>query len=45
MNTNVTLILISHRSKELVLKFISNIYDKFEIIILDNSNDIHLKRD
>ena len=45
MNTNVTLILISHKSRELVLKFISNIYDKFEIIILDNSNDIHLKKE
>lgn len=43
MNDNVTLILISHRSKELVLKFIENIYNKFAIIIIDNSNDKDLK--
>ncbi len=45
MDNNVTVILISHRSKELVLKFIENIYNKFEIVIIDNSNDKELENE
>ena len=45
MDNNVTVILISHRSKELVLKFIENIYNKFDIVIIDNSNDKELKNE
>ena len=44
MNKEVTVIIISHQSKDLVLNFIKNIYTKFEIIIIDNSNDYELTK-
>jgi len=43
MNDEVTIILVSHRSKNLVLNFIKNFYTKYKILIIDNSNDIDLK--
>jgi len=43
MNTEVTLILLAHKSRELVLDYIKNIYSKFKIIVIDNSNDTNLK--
>jgi len=43
MNDEVTIILVSHRSKNLVLNFIKNFYTKYKILIIDNSNDINLK--
>ena len=45
MNKEVTIILLTHKSKKLVLKFIKNLYKKFRIIIVDNSNDINLKNE
>ena len=45
MNSKISLILISHKSKELVLKYINNIYNKVSIIIIDNSHDIKLEED
>tara|TARA_B100000767_G_C19648361_1_gene485603 strand:- start:135 stop:983 length:849 start_codon:yes stop_codon:yes gene_type:complete len=44
MNKEITIILLSHRSKNLVLNFIKDIYDKYKIIIIDNSNDVELKK-
>ena len=44
MNNNITILIISHKSKNLVLKYIKNIYEKFKIIIVDNSNDVDLKK-
>jgi GT2 family glycosyltransferase len=43
LNSDITLILLSHKSRKLVLDYIQNIYGNFKIIIIDNSNDIHLK--
>jgi len=43
MNDEVTIILVSHKSKNLVLNFIKNFYTKYKILIIDNSNDIDLK--
>jgi len=43
MNDEVTIILVSHKSKNLVLNFIKNFYTKYKILIIDNSNDINLK--
>ena len=43
MNKEITIILLSHKSKNLVLDFIKDIYVKYKIIIIDNSNDIELK--
>ena len=44
MNNQITIILISHRSKNLVLNFIKNIHIKYKLIIIDNSNDTELKK-
>lgn len=43
MNNDVTIILLSHKSKDLVLEYIEAIYRKFKILIIDNSNDLILK--
>ena len=43
MNNEVTIILVSHKSKNLVLNFIKNFYTKYKILIIDNSKDIDLK--
>ena len=45
MNYEVTIIILSHRSKDLVINFINKIYNKFKIIIIDNSNDLDLKNE
>ena len=44
MNNEISIILIAHNSKKLVLNFIKNIYGKYKIIVIDNSNDIDLKK-
>ena len=43
MNKDITVLILAHRSKDLVLTYIKNIYKKFKIIIIDNSNDIELE--
>ena len=43
MNNDVTIIILTHKSKKLVLDYIKNLYKKFKIIIIDNSNDVSLK--
>ena len=43
MNDEVTIIIVSHKSKNLVLNFIKNFYTKYKILIIDNSNDINLR--
>ena len=45
MNYEVTIVILSHKSKDLVINFINRIYDKFKIIIIDNSNDLDLKKE
>ncbi len=44
MNEKVTIIILTHKSKKLVLDYIKNIYKKFKIIIVDNSKDTELKK-
>ena len=44
MNNQITIILLSHRSKNLVLNFIKDIHIRYKLIIIDNSNDIELKK-
>ena len=36
---NLTVVLISHKSKNKVINFIKNLSKNFRIIIIDNSND------
>ena len=43
MNQDITIIILTHKSKNLVIRYIKNIYKKFKIIIVDNSNDTELK--
>ena len=43
MNQDVTIIILIHKSKKLVLDYIKNLYKKFKIIIIDNSNDFNLR--
>tara|TARA_B110000977_G_C10964877_1_gene450029 strand:- start:187 stop:1038 length:852 start_codon:yes stop_codon:yes gene_type:complete len=45
MNYEVTIVILSHKSKNLVINFINKIYEKFKIIIIDNSNDLDLKNE
>jgi len=45
MNEDVTVVLISHKSKDLIINFIKEIYNKFRIIIIDNSNDKILEKE
>ena len=42
MNQEVTVIIIGHKSKNLILNYIKPIHEKFRIIIIDNSNDYDL---
>ena len=44
MNKDITIVLISHKSKDLVMTFIKKIYEKFDITIVDNSYDLDLKK-
>ena len=43
MNQDVTIIILTHKSKNLALNYIKDLYKKFKIIIVDNSNDVDLK--
>ena len=43
MNQNVTIIILIIRAK-FSYRYIKNLYQKFKIIIVDNSNDFELKK-
>ena len=43
MNKDVTLILLTHKSKKLVINYLNNVYSKLKILIIDNSNDVDLE--
>jgi GT2 family glycosyltransferase len=43
MNLDVTIIILTHKSKKLVINYIKHLYQKFKIIIVDNSNDTELE--
>ena len=45
MNKDLTVVLLSHKSKKLITRFVKEIYNKFEIIIIDNSNDRELEKE
>ena len=40
----ITIVIISHRSEENVLRFISGLSDKYNILVIDNSGDEVLKK-
>ena len=39
----ITVVLIAHKSKEIVLEFIDNLSKDIKILVIDNSNDLDLK--
>ena len=45
MNKNITVIFTAHKSKKLILNHLQNIYEKFKIIVVDNSDDIDLENE
>ena len=45
MIKQITLVLISHKSKELILKFIKNLSNNFKILIIENSSDFQLENE
>ncbi len=44
MNKDITILVLSHKSKNLVTNLIKKFYNKFPIIVVDNSDDLELKR-
>ena len=42
MNDEITVLILTHKSQKLVNDYIKNLYGKFKIIIIDNSNDVNL---
>ena len=45
MTLNLTVVLISHKSKKKVLKFIENFSEKISVIVIENSADYTIKED
>lgn len=43
MNHDVTIIILTYKSKNLTINYIKNLYKKFKIIIVDNSKDTELE--
>ena len=43
MKNEITIILLSHKSKDLIVNIIKDIYTKFQVLVIDNSNEISLK--
>ena len=44
MNKDISILVLSHKSKNLVTNLIKKLYDKFPIIVVDNSDDLELKK-
>ena len=44
MISDITLLLLTHKSKNHVINFVNNLYKKINILIVDNSNDLSLKK-
>jgi len=43
LNKEVTVVIVSHKSRKLIVNLIKKIY-KYKIIVIDNSNDFLLKK-
>jgi len=44
MNSKITVVLISHNSRELILKFIKNLSNNIKILVIENSSDFDLEK-
>ena len=45
MHEHISIVLTAHKSKDLIINYIKNLYQKFHIIVIDNSNDIELEKE
>jgi len=45
MSNKTTIVLISHKSRELILKFINNLSKNIQILVIENSSDFDLEKD
>ena len=45
MSNKITIVLISHKSRELILKFINNLSKNIQILVIENSSDFDLEKD
>ena len=45
MSNEITVVLISHKSRELILKFINNLSKNIKILVIENSSDFDLKKE
>tara|TARA_Y100001970_G_scaffold292905_1_gene436525 strand:- start:1627 stop:2472 length:846 start_codon:yes stop_codon:yes gene_type:complete len=45
MNEHISVVLTAHKSKDLIINYIKNIYQKFHIVVIDNSNDVELEKE
>tara|TARA_B100001057_G_scaffold197621_2_gene198288 strand:- start:2735 stop:3583 length:849 start_codon:yes stop_codon:yes gene_type:complete len=43
MNQDVTIIILTHKSRKLVIDYVKKLYKKFKILIIDNSKDFKLE--
>ena len=44
MNDKITVVLISHKSTKLIIKFINNLSNDIKILIVENSSDRQLQK-
>ena len=44
MNKDISILILSHKSKNLVINLIKKLCNKFPIIVVDNSDDLELER-
>ena len=44
MNKDISILVLSHKSKSLVINLIKKLCNKFPIIVVDNSDDLELER-
>jgi len=45
MSSEITIVIISHKSRELILKFISNLSENIKILVIENSSDLDLEKE
>ena len=44
MNKDTSILVLSHKSENLVINLMDKLYNKFPIIVVDNSDDLELKK-
>ena len=44
MNKEITIVFVSYYSKKNILKYLNQFKDNFKVIVIENSNDLSLKK-